>query len=119
MVAHQAGENFTEFYILGPEGKAADYPRELTVGEQEKVTVGIINRESRVVSYRVEVMIEGVKNGEDGAIVLEHEEKWEGEVSFAPEVAGENQKVEFLLFKEGESEPYSRLYLWLDVKEAG
>ena len=31
-----AGEKSTEFYIVGTEGKAADYPRELVVGEEVK-----------------------------------------------------------------------------------
>jgi len=110
----KAGERFTEFYILGLTGKAMDYPKELKVGEEGKVIVGIINREHEIVSYRVEVTIGGVKNNEVKVIVLEHDEKWEGEVNFVPKVAGENQKVEFLLFKNEEVESYS-LYLWLDV----
>ena len=28
----KAGERFTEFYLLGLEGKATDYPKELKVG---------------------------------------------------------------------------------------
>ena len=39
----KAGETFTEFYILGKEGEATDYPVELRVGEQGRVVVGIIN----------------------------------------------------------------------------
>ena len=50
-------------------------------------------------------------------MVLEHEQKWGGEVSFVPEVASENQKVEFLLYKEGETDSYSSLHIWIDVKQ--
>lgn len=67
--------------------------------------------------YRVEVKIDGVKNNEVEGITLEHEEKWEGEVSFVPEVASENQKVEFLLYKAGETDIYSSLHIWIDVKQ--
>jgi len=49
--------------------------------------------------------------------VLEHDEKWEGEISFVPTVAGDNQKAEFLLYKNGEREPYLKLHLWVNVKE--
>jgi len=115
----KVGERFTEFYILGLSGKAMDYPQELMVGEEGRVIVGIINREHEPVTYRVEVVIDGVKNNEVGPVILEHEGKWEGEVSFMPEVAGDNQKVEFLLYKNnGEGEPCLKpLYLWINVKE--
>ena len=69
------GEKFTEFYVLGLEGKAIDYPSEMKVGEEGKVIVGIINQEHGTVSYRMEVRIDGSKNNEVGAIVLGDEEK--------------------------------------------
>jgi len=112
----KVGESFSELYILGLEGKAADYPSELIVGEEGRVIVGITNNEHKTVSYRVEVRIDGEKNNEIGPIMLEHGERWEGEASFVPQVPGENQKVEFLLYKNGEDEPYMEpLRLWVDV----
>ena len=69
----KVGEPFTELYILGLEGKAADYPSELVVGGEGKVIVGIINNERETVSYRVEVRIGGEKNNEVGPIMLEHD----------------------------------------------
>jgi len=113
----KVGEKFTEFYVLGLEGKATDYPSEIKVGEEGKIIVGIINREHETVSYRMEVRIDGVKNKEVGAVVLEHDDKWEGEIRFVPMVAGDNQKAEFLLYKEGRSEAYQSLYLWVNVTE--
>ena len=112
------GQRFTEFYILGLTGNATDYQREVTIGEGGKVIVGIANQEYETMSYRVEVRIDGVKNNEVEGIILEHKEKWENEVSFTPEVAGENQKVEFLLYKNGEAEPHLKpLRMWVDVKK--
>lgn len=112
----KAGESFSELYILGLEGEAADYPGELVVGEEGRVIVGISNNEHKTVSYRVEVRIGGDKNNEIGPIVLEHDDGWEGEVSFVPQVPGENQKVEFLLYKNGEASPCLKpLHLWVDV----
>jgi uncharacterized membrane protein len=117
IAAPKKGEKFTEFYILGPGGKAADFPRELTVGEEGRVTVGITNNEHETVTYRLDVMIDGAENNQIGGITLEHGEGWEEEVSFTPEKEGKGQKVEFLLFKAGEAEPYlDPLRLWLDVK---
>jgi uncharacterized membrane protein len=115
----RVGERFTEFYILGLEGRAEDYPRELGVGEEGRVIVGIINREHETVSYRVEVRIEGVISNEVGPIVLAHDEKWQEIISFTPHRAGANQTVGFLLYKNGEVEPYLELHLRLDVTEKG
>jgi len=114
----KVGEKFTEFYVLGLEGKAIDYPRELRVGEEGRVIVGIINQEHETVNYRVEVRIDGVRNSEVGPLVLEHDAKWEEVVTFTPRKVGDTQKVEFLLYKNGQSEPYLKpLYLWVNVKE--
>ena len=114
----KVGERFTEFYILGPEGKAADYPDEVALGEEAWVIVGIVNREYREMSYRVVVTIGGVENNEIGPLVLAHEEKWEQEVGFRPAKLGERQKVEFILYKNGQPGPSSELvYLWIDVAE--
>jgi len=114
----KVGESFSEFYVLGLEGKAGDYPTELVVGEAGRVIVGIINNEHKTVSYRVEVRIDGVKNNEIEPVTLEHDGKWEEEVSFVPEQVGDNQKVEFLLYKDGEVQPDSELLrLWIDVTE--
>ncbi len=51
------GERFTEFYILGPNGKAEGYPMELRVGEKASVIVGIANHEHRTINYIVEVWL--------------------------------------------------------------
>ncbi len=112
----EVGERFTEFYILGLDGKAKDYPEELMVGEEGKVLVGIVNREQEVVTYWVEVAIDGVKSNGMGAVTLRDGEKWEGVVGFVPDKAGDNQKVEFLLYRQGWDGAYQRLRLWVDVQ---
>jgi len=63
----------------------------------------------------VEVIVDGITNEEIGPVALVHQEKWEQEVGFTPQIAGEKQKVEFLLFRQGRSEVYQMLYIWVDV----
>lgn len=115
-IPQETGEKFTEFYILGLEGKATDYATELRIGEDGRVIVGIVNREYRRVSYRVEIAIDGARSEEIGPIVLEHGEKWEGEASFTPTRIGDNQQVQFLLYEEGKSFFKEQLHLWINVK---
>jgi len=111
------GENYTEFYILESVDGTIGYPGTLEVGEEGKVMIGMVNHEQHTVTYRVDVTINNVKNNEVGPIFLEDEAKWEDEVTFIPQVAGENQKVEFLLYKGGQVEPYiETLHLWINVE---
>jgi len=113
----RVGEKFSEFYVLGLEGEAAGYSRELSGGGEGRVIVSIVNREYETMSYWVEVRIDSVRNNEVGPLELEHDEKWEEIVSFTPHRVGDNQKVEFLLYKSGGTEPYLKLHLWVNVKE--
>ncbi len=87
------------------------------MGEKARVIVGIINNERKVVSYRVEVKVDDEKKNEVGPVVLEHDEQWEGEVGFVLEKVKDNQRVEFLLYKNDGSEPYLTLHLWVDVTQ--
>ena len=113
----KAEEAFTNFYILGPEGKMENYPQELTLGEQVEVTLGIENHEHQDVSYKVTVTLDGVEMQVIGSLKLIDGEKWQNEVTLNPEKVGNNQKVEFQLYKGDETVPYLALHLWLDVKE--
>jgi len=125
IAAPKVGEKFTEFYILGPEGKAEHYPQQLKVGEEGRVIVGIVNHEQERASYKIEVWIDGEKaklriGGEDRdeiMVELENEGKWEKEVGFVPQKAGGGQKVEFVLYKEGKPYLEEPLHLWIDVEE--
>jgi len=121
----KVGEKFTEFYILGPEGRAGHYPEELRVGEEGRVILGIVNHEQEWASYKVEVWIDGEKaklriEGEDRdeiKVELEHEQEWGRAVGIVPQTTGENQKVEFVLYKDGEPYFEEPPYLRIDVEE--
>jgi len=80
----KVGERFTEFYILGEEGKAEAYPKELLVGKTGYVILGIVNHEHEPVTYTAKVLIEEEENNSLGPITLEHQEKWEEKIGFTP-----------------------------------
>ena len=125
IVTPKEGEKFTEFYVLGPGGMAEDYPTNLTVGEEGEVIIGVVNHEYAAVTYQLELKVNG-KVIDQKSIVLTHNETWEGPFTFKPKKAGEDQKLEFLLYKnpfnksvygeEDEEEIYRALHLWVDVK---
>ncbi len=117
VITPSEGEKFTEFYILNVEGKAADYPRQAVLGEPVNIVIGVVNHEYEPVSYRVAITIDDVENSQADIGMLAHEEKWEEKVSFTPQIAGEKQKVEFYLYKDGGAEPYYKepLCFYIDI----
>jgi uncharacterized membrane protein len=110
-------EAFTDFYMLGPEGMMENYPREIVLGGQAEITLGIKNHENAVTDYNIQVTIDGKICQTIGPISLKDEEEWRQKIALVPVKVGDNQEVEFLLFKGEEVEPYLKLHLWLDVKE--
>jgi len=114
IVTPKEGEKFTEFYILGPNGTASDYPTNLKVGEEGEVIIGVVNHEYANVTYQLEVRLNGEVMDEK-SINLMNNETWESSFTFRATRAGENQKLEFLLYKEGEKDVYRRLHLWVDI----
>ncbi|MDD4766345.1 MAG: DUF1616 domain-containing protein [Desulfotomaculaceae bacterium] len=109
------GEQFTEFYLLSPDGKAENYPAEITAGAETGVTLGIVNNEYRPVSYSTEILIDGKPEKKLSPVELSQGEKWEKRVTFSARVPQKNVKVEFLLYLDGAVTPYRALYLWVNA----
>ncbi len=119
VVTPKEGEHFTEFYILGPDGKADNYTTKYVPGGSGTVIVGIVNHEYRPVNYTMELRL-GNKSlplpENQKHISLANNETWEEPVTFTPPFEGQNMKLEFLLFNDtGGSVPYRDLHLWIDV----
>jgi uncharacterized membrane protein len=111
------GEKFTEFYILGPEGKAGNYPQQATLGANVDVIIGVVNHEYQPARYLVEITINGIRNKEVDIDTLAHQQKWEQKVSFVAQSLGDKQKVEFWLYKDNQVEPYRQLDIDIDVRQ--
>ncbi len=120
IVVPKAEEEFTEFYIMGLEGKEEGYPTEFVMAgdrvvqvsyggdrvfEEEfgGVTIGIVNHEGEEASYQVKAQINGKEvrlwqneqwMDEVGPIVLADEEDQELDIGFAPrEICGSSSLV--------------------------
>ncbi len=122
VVTPKQGEKFTEFYILGPERMADDYRTQLEQGESVDVIIGVVNHEYSVVNYSIEIRLDNdtIETPQSlSHISLAHNVTWEKPVSFVPGVTGENMKLQYLLYKDGNiTEPYRDLHLWINVTEA-
>jgi uncharacterized membrane protein len=116
-VTPQGGEKFTEFYILSTEGKAQDYPKQVILGQPVNILIGVVNHEYQPSSYKAKIKIGDAEISEVNIGTLANGEKWEREISFTPQFAGERQRIDFYLYKNGEDEPYLKesLRLYIDV----
>lgn len=109
------GERFTEFYILGSEGKAQDYPMVLKYNSPAAVLIGVVNHEYVPVNYSVRIALDK-ELLTDTRFSLDHNTTWEKNMTFIPDKNGTDMKLEFCLFKEDNfTVPYRELHLWVNV----
>jgi len=115
----KTAEKFTEFYILGVEGKAENYPKMVTLGESVELVIGIVNHEYEVTSYRIDIKTNGIESNQITIQPLANEEKWEEVVSFVPQSSSKSQRVEFWLYKNDGAKPYFKepLHLYIAVTD--
>ena len=115
------GEKFTEFYILGPNGKAENYPEWFHLGDSKPVIVGVINHEYRDVAYDLVVALNDSNNITQmytDHLTLSDNQTWEKTVPLQPDHTGTNMEVEFLLYADGNTTaPYRDLHLWINVTQ--
>ena len=120
IVTPKQGEKFTEFYILGPDGMADNYPTNLSVGQTGKVIVGVVNHEYQTVDYTVDLVLAN-ETLNSLQFQLEHNSTWEQEIEFIPKYThtGNDSKLNFFLYRDNNfTESYRSLHLWIDVTEA-
>lgn len=116
VISPKQGEKFTEFYILGSDGKASNYPTNLTRGQTENVTIGIVNHENAPVNYNLIIKLNNQTLKEEN-IVISDGQKYEQPFTFVASNSGENQKLEFLLYKLPDiNNAYRSLHLWINVE---
>ncbi len=119
IVTPKQGEKFTEFYILGPGGMAYDYPTIVASGEKSTVIVGIVNHEYEIVNYTMTLELNNATIMEMEA-TLDHNETWERPITYVLDDPSDDQKLEFLLYREGNfTAPYRDLHLWVNVSATG
>jgi len=132
VVAPRPGEAFTEFYVLGPDGKAEGYPTTLAANQTGRVLVGVVNHERDAAFYVVRASLVPVTFAPNATGVLVPQEgapsqplaSWrltlrDGETNEtaldvrAPTAAA--WKLQIDLEKEGVEGSYRTLHLWINA----
>jgi len=108
---------YTEFHVLGTTGKASDYPRVVLNGETLYLTAVIVNYEHESTTYHIEIRIDGEVVKQIATEKLNDGQEWECQIDLVPQKQGENQKVEFYLYKNGMEQPYfdTPLSMYIDA----
>ena len=115
VIKPKQGEKFTEFYILGPNGKAANYPTNITAGKTGSVIIGVVNHEYQPVNYEVVVKLNGTVLKTQN-ITLNNTQTLEVPYNFTASGSGKKE-MEFLLYKlPDQSNVYRSLHLWINIK---
>ncbi|KAF5068366.1 hypothetical protein DSECCO2_243960 [anaerobic digester metagenome] len=111
----QPKEGFTELYILGENGKAGNYPINMSASETGKVTVGIVNHEYNKTSYKLLVKSGNKTLYQKSNVTLQPNGEIEIPVEFSLTKTG-NSTVEFLLYKvPDEIKVYRSVYLTVNI----
>lgn len=112
----------TEFYVLGPDGRAEGYTAEALAGEQITTTVGITNRERDERTYDIDVWIVDPWDpahkelaARVGAITLAPGQRHEQPISWQMQGPVGDQQVELWLMDGKSTQPYRSLRLWISV----
>ncbi|KTG11009.1 hypothetical protein AUR64_07530 [Haloprofundus marisrubri] len=139
VVTPDRGETFTGFSVLTQndtgELVASNYPTNVVSGESSDLYVEIANEEKRVVDYTVVVLLQSVDE-ETGAVTASSElRRFEASVpagetatrqfTFQPDRAGENQRVQLLLYRGSpptdptRANAYRSVHFWTTVSATG
>jgi len=114
IVTPKQGEKFTEFYILGPNGKADNYPTSMKVGNNGTVIIGVVNHEYEQINYTLKIFL-GNESIRSQRIPLVDNQSYSAKFSFRP-VRNGTEKLSFQLYRNDSVEPYRSLHLWVKTE---
>lgn len=110
-----SGDQYTEFYVLGAEGAAADYPANVTVGETATLRVGVGNFEGHPQTYTLVVETNETTHVTQ-TITLDAKATWEDPIHVTFNATGRKQlRLDLYLGESTTGEPYRRLWLFVEV----
>lgn len=116
LVPFGSGAAYTEFYVLGDDGLAADYPSNLSVDESGLLQVGVGNHEHQPLTYTI-VVRSGGETLWTEAVPLENGEERLTEVPISFESTGQKQvELDLYLGQQTDGKPYRNLRVSVSVR---
>lgn len=116
---YQQTDAHTEFYVLGPNGVAEEYPTDLAIDDEGEFIVGATNNEHQEMTYTVVVETEDTRFAEE-TFTRGEGESWEERVTLAFDSPG-TYRVDIYLYRgnsiEAGETPYRELWLDVEVSE--
>ena len=113
------GEHYTNFYLLGKDHVAANYPVTFVAGEPKPVLVGVMNHEGQDQAYTVVVALNNSSNVTklySEKVNLGDNQTWEKAIDLKPDRPGTMMNLEFLLYRGDEMVvPYRECNLWVNA----
>lgn len=115
ITAPKISDKFTEFYIIDADGKTSNYSTDLKLGSASYMDVYVSNHEYKYTNYTIQMVLnKNILISKE--LALDHDEIWEGNMTFVPQTEGINMRLEFLLFKENNfTVPYRSLHLTVNA----
>jgi Protein of unknown function (DUF1616) len=103
-------EPFTSLALLS-------YPtgyQDLIVNQTNSVTVRVVNHENASANYKLVVTLTN-KTIYSTSFGLSNDQAWQRSIAFMPTQLGMGQKLDFNLYKDGNSSVYRNVYLYINV----
>jgi uncharacterized membrane protein len=119
LVSQPAQPPITEFFALGSDGLAQNYPGTAAPQQPISITLGVRNLEDQPMEYAISARLDNTSLAEVPQFRLEAGATRTITLTFAISDYGYGQRVDLLLFRSGVSEPYRRLALVVDVPQVG
>jgi uncharacterized membrane protein len=112
----------TEFYVLGSDGQAQEYPRNISVDQLVLSQLGITNGDEGSRNYYVHVSTSDFANPEQstslttvGPITVEKFSTAEPTILWSLNEPGSDKAVRFDLYRSGDAVPYRELVFFVNV----
>jgi uncharacterized membrane protein len=110
---------YTEFYLLGEQGQAQEYPREVMQGGEIQVRVGVENHEGTATTYRIAAVLDQTVLSQNDGFILQPDQVYIEDMILRIDTPASDASIQLLLFRADETTPYRTLRLWLRVDHAG
>ena len=106
-------ETFTEFYILGPNGKLENYPQTLKPNQPYTLTFGVTNHENEPKDYRIITT-----HDQDLTVIpitLNPQETWQKPITLTAPTTPGPTKIPYDLYVNNQPGPYRTLHLFVNI----